>query len=257
MENALLGRRRQMKEMRVNEWKTVWNKSSVERELNQIRFESYANDFKKIFKKGDLVLEAGCGYGRYCFWLEKRGVQSVGIDFVSSALRTGKRYFKSKGSDFPLILTDVSKLPFRGDIFDGYISLGVIEHFETDSELRKCLQDTFRVVKPKGLVYISAPNPYSLHMMLRRFLLPHVFFTYYERPRYKKNLRELSEGANFKILTIYSRDFYYPFYAIITFLSKRDIWKLKAFMRKILNPLENMPLLRNFNSGLYLILQKP
>jgi SAM-dependent methyltransferase len=246
-----------MKEMRVNEWETVWNKSSVERELNQIPFESFACDFKKIFKKGDLVLEAGCGYGRYCFWLEKNGVQSVGIDFVSSALRTGKRYFKSKDGDFPLIVADVSKLPFKRDIFDGYISLGVIEHFETDSELWKCLQDTFRVVKPKGFAYISAPNPYAPHMILRRLLLPHVFSTYYERPRHKKNLRALSEGANFKILTIYTRDFYYPFYAIITFLSKRDSWKLKRFMKKILNPLENMPLLRNLNSGLYLILQKP
>jgi hypothetical protein len=60
-----------MKGMRVNDWKTVWNKSSVERELNQILFESYANDFKKIFKKGDLVLEAGYGYSRYCFWPER------------------------------------------------------------------------------------------------------------------------------------------------------------------------------------------
>jgi ubiquinone/menaquinone biosynthesis C-methylase UbiE len=53
-------------------------------------FESFACDFKKIFKKGDSVLEAGCCYGRYCFWLEKSGVQSVGIDFVSLRLEQAK-----------------------------------------------------------------------------------------------------------------------------------------------------------------------
>jgi ubiquinone/menaquinone biosynthesis C-methylase UbiE len=245
---------------KVNEWKIVWDKSSIERELNQIPFESFACDFKKIFRKGDLVLEGGCGYGRYCFWLEERGIQSVGIDFVSSALRRGKRYFKIKGCHFPLVMADISKLPFKEEIFDGYVSLGVIEHFETDAEIREWLEETFRVVKPRGLVYISIPNPYAPDMMLRRFLshvMPHLFSTCFVQPIFKKNLRSMSEGAKFKVAKIYSQDFYYGFYAILFFFVKRDSLKVKAFIRKVLSPLQNVPLLRNLDRGLYVILQKP
>lgn len=41
-------------DLQVNEWKSVWDRSGVERELRQIEFESFSTDFRGFFKKGDV-----------------------------------------------------------------------------------------------------------------------------------------------------------------------------------------------------------
>jgi SAM-dependent methyltransferase len=63
---------------RVREdWALAWRKEKVnlEREIRDIDIFDYniAKFLSEFFKTGHLVLEAGCGTGRFCFWLNKRG----------------------------------------------------------------------------------------------------------------------------------------------------------------------------------------
>jgi len=121
----IIPRHHTMKEVQV-EWRREWEGSSLFRELQFISFEEFYRLKLTAFKIGP-VLEAGCGFGRYCFWLDSRGVSSVGVDIVASALGTGKKHYPSS----ILLVADITCLPFKDVVFTGYVSLGVIEHFRS------------------------------------------------------------------------------------------------------------------------------
>ena len=63
----------------------------------------------------------------------------------------------------PLAVADVVRLPFADDAFDAYVSLGVIEHFETG--FQHVLDEARRVLKPQGLIFVSVPHYYFLRRL--------------------------------------------------------------------------------------------
>ncbi len=50
---------------------------------------------------------------------------------------------------------DIRDLPFPDNFFDGYWSLGVIEHFYNGYE--RIVSEMFRVLKPEGYLFLTAP----------------------------------------------------------------------------------------------------
>jgi glycosyltransferase involved in cell wall biosynthesis len=241
-----------------NEWSTHWNKSNINYSIKQIQYEDhYRNSFSKLFRKGDRVLEAGCGFGRYCFWLEKIGVKAVGIDIVSDAINEGKKYAKKHGLKSKLCVGDICKLPFIKNSFDGYISLGVVEHFENSKDVERVFKETYRVLKTGGYAYFSIPNPYAIHMWPEKILrmlninsgITHYLLT-------KNDLISFSKKENFEVIDSGYHDFYFPLYSIIESITRHDIWVLKSIMKKTLNRFDRFPILNRFGSGIAVILQK-
>lgn len=97
------------------------------------------------------LLDVGCNnyvYERY--W---RDIY-VGIDIASSLLYTGKR----NG-----VCADAMCLPFQGSVFDYVLISEVLEHIETLTQRLKILYEIKRVLKPRGQLFLSAPNnpPYN------------------------------------------------------------------------------------------------
>lgn len=246
-----------MKEAR-EEWKEAWSVSSVQKEIAEITYETYYTlCFSNLFKRGDIVLEAGCGFGRYCFWLQSMGVSSIGIDLVREALVAGGKYAKSEGLQRPFILADVTNLPFKNEIFDGYISIGVIEHFRSVEEVKSAFNEMNRILRRRGKAFISVPNPIALHHLLPRILShfgykPKVFL----KPLYKKDLIAYAENEGFRIVKSYICDFYYPFYAILSHLLRTNLWAVKSVMKRSLNIFDKAPILKELGSGIHIILMK-
>ncbi|EKD96055.1 MAG: hypothetical protein ACD_24C00206G0001, partial [uncultured bacterium] len=241
------------------EWETHWHRSSIKHSIKQIEYEDFfRNSFNKLFKRGDRVLEAGCGFGRYCFWLEKRGIDAVGIDIIKEAIDIGKKFAKRNKYKSNLLVGNVCKLPFANNSFDGYISLGVVEHFRTKKEVQSAFTEAYRVLKPGGKAFYIVPNPIAIHMIIDRLVSainPHTGLIHY--PVFKKDLLYYSRNANFSIVNAGTHDLYFPFYSLITSIFRRDIWLLKRICKKILNVGDRIPLLRNFGSGIYVVVQKP
>lgn len=219
-----------MEEVR-RQWEKRWGEIDFAREYKEIYFEPFGEIFSKAFKKGDKVLEAGCGLGRYCLWLKKRGIRAYGIDISKEAIRRAK---KIPGINF--VRGDVCKLPYKNDSFDGYISLGVIEHFKNKTDVEKSFLEAYRVLKPGGCAVFAVPNPNSLVRLYVRFRLllgSHEAVRHY--PIYERDIVEAGEKAGFETVRVSYKEFYYPFYLLVRRILGRENLVLRRLLRRVLN----------------------
>jgi len=99
---------------------------------------------------GNRVLEFGCGAGFEVWFLAHHlGSDAYGIDVVEraawEALRDERTHYEC---------ADITRTnPFEADFFDRIISFSVWEHVQHPY---KALEETFRIMKPGGLAWISA-----------------------------------------------------------------------------------------------------
>ncbi|MFB0544545.1 MAG: class I SAM-dependent methyltransferase, partial [Asgard group archaeon] len=73
-------------------------------------------------KKGDLVLDVGCGTGRFSLLLKRRGCKFVGFDFSEGMLK----FSKERGLT-NVVRGDALHLPFAQNTFRIVISMFVLE----------------------------------------------------------------------------------------------------------------------------------
>jgi len=148
----------------VNEWKKAWRKVRIDYEQKVKEISSSNPESLKILakyvRKGALILEAGCGYGIWCIYLNKHQWAScVGIDIVKEHLTELNFYLKESPSHKTFAIAgDITKLPFHEGIFDAVTSFGVIEHFRRTSEVVEALNEASRVLRQRGFLILIIPN---------------------------------------------------------------------------------------------------
>jgi len=106
--------------------------------------------------KNKKVLDIGCGYG----WCEinflKRGAKSITAMEVSEEdLNTAKKNLDENQLQFAV--GSATAIPFPDNTFDTAVAWEVIEHIPKNQEV-KMFAETCRVLKPKGIFYLSTPN---------------------------------------------------------------------------------------------------
>jgi ubiquinone/menaquinone biosynthesis C-methylase UbiE len=106
----------------------------------------WIDDFIETTKKGDHVLDIGCGGGRNMKYSERafKGIDSS-TKFVELCL--------SQGLD--VILGSMISLPFYDSAFDHLISIASFHHLSTEESRLKCLGEMYRILKPGGRVLLS------------------------------------------------------------------------------------------------------
>lgn len=123
---------------------------------------------KEYLKKNSKILEGGCGMGDKVYNLKKAGFDSYGIDYATNTVK----FLNENHPDLNIVLGDVRKLPFNNSSFDGYWSLGVIEHFFEGYD--DISYEMFRVLKKGGYLFLTVPT----FSMLRKIK---AFFGFYKR----------------------------------------------------------------------------
>jgi malonyl-CoA O-methyltransferase len=102
------------------------------------------------------ILDLGCGTGRYCELLAKRGAKVVGIDPSSKMLEFAKRKI-TPNCRFEVRLGRIEDADFPTSYFDVVISALTVGHI---LELEPVIREVSRIIKSKGRLIISDMHPY-------------------------------------------------------------------------------------------------
>jgi SAM-dependent methyltransferase len=105
--------------------------------------------------QGKLVLDVGCGMGRYAEVVTRWGGHVVGID-LSQAVEAAARTLADR--NFTVFQADVFNLPFALGSFDYIYSLGVLHHTPNCEQAVKKLP---RLLKPGGQLAIWLYDSYN------------------------------------------------------------------------------------------------
>lgn len=136
-------------------WDEIWdNTSSKKYWKNAIDGQlgaEYSSPFFRYLPKGAKVLEAGCGLGQVVLALRAHGYDCHGLDYAEKTINLLQKEFP----EVPFCQGDIRELPYEAGSFDGYISLGVMEHFTEGQD--NMLAEAARVVRPGGWIFLSVP----------------------------------------------------------------------------------------------------
>jgi ubiquinone/menaquinone biosynthesis C-methylase UbiE len=102
------------------------------------------------------VLDVGCGTGRYCELLTKRGAKVVGIDPSTKMLEYARRKI-TPNCEFELHLGRIENANFPSSHFDVVVSALTVGHI---LELEPVIKEISRVIKNRGRLIISDMHPY-------------------------------------------------------------------------------------------------
>ena len=78
--------------------------------------------------EGRLVLDAGCGAGRFTAVATSWGAEVVAVDMAAAAAEACSRNLKELGREALVVQASLLRLPFRAGTFANVFSLGVIQH---------------------------------------------------------------------------------------------------------------------------------
>jgi 2-polyprenyl-3-methyl-5-hydroxy-6-metoxy-1,4-benzoquinol methylase len=103
--------------------------------------------------QGKLVLEAGCGAGRFTEILLKKGARLVSAD-LSSAVEVNIENFPVSGNHI-VIQADINDMPYSDETFDVVVCLGVIQHTPSPEQT---IESLYKLVKKGGSLVIDHYN---------------------------------------------------------------------------------------------------
>jgi SAM-dependent methyltransferase len=116
--------------------------------------------------RGQVVLEAGSGAGRFTEVLVQSGAKVVSFDF-SKAVEANARN-NGSASNLTLMQANILRMPFKPKVFDKVMCLGVIQHTPDPAGAFDSLA---RRVKPGGQLVIDVYEKRFISVLHWRYLL--------------------------------------------------------------------------------------
>jgi len=152
-----------------------WTPASWQECYKQTRFSEHTAEreltiIQDLLEPGpdDVILDAGCGYGRVTERLLAKGAKVVGVDISKKMVIYCDRELHG---DFIGAITDIGRLPFSDGSFNKVVCAGVLVHVESPEQV---VREFARVLK-RGGVLVTVNNNllllyYSLFHSLRFFV---------------------------------------------------------------------------------------
>lgn len=114
-------------------------------------------------RSGDLLLDAGAGFGRHAFEAARRGARVVALDYAADEVVGTQATFAAmvmageidESRCAGVLRGDATALPFPDGRFDKVITSEVLEHIPDDVG---ALAELARVLKPGGVLAATVPT---------------------------------------------------------------------------------------------------
>lgn len=105
---------------------------------------------------GMRILDIGCGAGRHCIELAKRGFRPVGVDLSRRMVQVARACAAEQGVTLRLVRADARAMPFS-EVFDVAISLceGAFGIMDGDQDDRQLLLEVYRALRPGGFFLVN------------------------------------------------------------------------------------------------------
>ena len=108
---------------------------------------------KGRYKRGDILLDAGCGWGRNLHWFLHSGFDIYGVDSDGTAIEVLKQTYRTTLPE-QFRIERVEQLSFQSHFFDGIISSAVLHFATSTAHFFEMLDELYRVLKPGGNLFI-------------------------------------------------------------------------------------------------------
>jgi SAM-dependent methyltransferase len=167
--------------------------------------------------EGKLVLDAGCGMGRFAEIVQRYGGTYVGLDFsyaVDAAYANGGRL-----GNVHFVQADLFHLPFADATFDLVISLGVLHH---TPDPRRAFASLPRVLKPGGKLSITVYDAGN-----KVYVANSKFWRRYTTRLPKRTLHTLSYAAA-PLYYLWTAPVLGPVLRSVAFLSLEQDWRWRV-----------------------------
>jgi len=191
----------------AEEWRKIWREArpNYKEELRDLA--TFEDEFLKILDnyitRDSLILEAGCGFGVKCIYFNQRyGASCVGIDMIMEPLKKLQLHLKVAPNKTDVVAGDVRKLPFREHVFDVGTSLGVVEHFEEESDALIVLDEASRVLKRGCFLILTIPNFSGTFRNKLLIVLSRGRLGMYHKTYTKRALLRLFNKSNLQIVEV-------------------------------------------------------
>lgn len=122
-------------------------------------------DYDRLgLRRGDRVLDLGCGFGRHAFEAARRGAEVVALDAGADELRDVQAMFLAMVTEGELdvgschagaVRADAGRLPFDDGAFDRVIAAEVLEHIPDDV---RAMAELARVLRAGGTMAVTVPR---------------------------------------------------------------------------------------------------
>ena len=146
-------------------WDRHWSSDKLESRIRSTPNRLVLNNTRKYLPKGATVLEGGCGIGDKVYLLQSHGYNAYGVDFTGETVSN----VNTIAPDLNITRGDVRGLGFPDGFFDGYWSLGVIEHFYQG--YASIMTEMHRMLKKNGYLFLTVPTLSPLRKLKARLNL--------------------------------------------------------------------------------------
>ena len=107
---------------------------------------------KRNIREDSVILDAGCGYGKYIKILSRKARKAIGIDSSALMIEKAEKYLINT-KDTEVFLADAEKMPFESNCFDFVIC--TTNTFGNFLNQRNVLKEMKRVLKPEGKMFFG------------------------------------------------------------------------------------------------------
>jgi len=113
--------------------------------------------YRKTLPKSSLVLEAGCGTGRFTGLFSELSDEMIATDMSRDSIKRNiARWSGKTANTVHYVHADLTHLPMKSKIFDSVAHVGVYEHIPSRELREQFIAHAHRVLRPDGVLLLSA-----------------------------------------------------------------------------------------------------